>query len=91
MYTLGMDDVTGEPLTQRDDDRPDVVRQRLLDYQAMTAPLLKYYRDASSSAAAAAAARDGHYQSPQLQVVEFRSPHTNMIYPLISDFLNPRR
>jgi len=86
----GMDDVTGEPLTQRDDDRPDVVRQRLLDYQAMTAPLLKYYRDASSSAAAAAA-RDGHHQSPQLQVVEFRNPHTNMIYPLISDFLNPRR
>ena len=89
MYTLGMDDVTGEPLSQRDDDRPDVVRQRLLDYQAMTAPLLKYYRDASSSAAAAAA-RNGHYQSlQQLQVVEFRGSHSNMIYPLVSDFLKP--
>ena len=35
----GKDDVTGEPLTQRDDDREDVVRKRLEVYQQQTRPL----------------------------------------------------
>ena len=36
----GKDDVTGEPLTQRDDDREDVVRKRLEVYQQQTRPLV---------------------------------------------------
>ena len=40
----GKDDVTGEPLVQRDDDREDTVRRRLQVYHAETAPLIDYYQ-----------------------------------------------
>src|SRR5437870_45264 len=40
----GRDDVTGEPLVQRDDDREDTVRKRLEVYRAQTRPLIEYYR-----------------------------------------------
>jgi len=33
----------GGRLVQRDDDRPDTVRQRLVAYRAQTAPLIAYY------------------------------------------------
>lgn len=39
----GKDDVTGEPLKIRDDDREDTVRNRLVEYHKMTAPLIAYY------------------------------------------------
>lgn len=39
----GMDDVTGEPLVQRDDDKEETVRKRLEVYHAQTKPLLDYY------------------------------------------------
>lgn len=39
----GMDDVTGEPLTQREDDHPDVVHKRLNIYHTQTNPLLDYF------------------------------------------------
>lgn len=41
--TEGKDDVTGEPLVQRDDDREDTVRKRLEVYHAQTAPLIDFY------------------------------------------------
>jgi len=37
------DDVTGEPLIQRDDDQEDTVRKRLDVYQRQTRPLVDYY------------------------------------------------
>lgn len=40
---IGKDDVTGEPLTQRDDDKPAVVKARLENYENMTKPLIAYY------------------------------------------------
>jgi adenylate kinase len=40
----GRDDVTGEPLVQRDDDREDTVRKRLAVYHSQTEPLIKYYQ-----------------------------------------------
>ena len=39
----GLDDVTGEPLIQRDDDKEDTVRHRLDVYSAQTRPLVDYY------------------------------------------------
>ena len=39
----GKDDVTGEPLVQRDDDREETVRKRLEVYQAQTRPLVEFY------------------------------------------------
>ena len=39
----GKDDVTGEPLVQRDDDKEDTVKKRLDVYSAQTRPLVDYY------------------------------------------------
>ena len=39
----GRDDVTGEPLVQRDDDREETVRKRLDVYRGQTRPLVDYY------------------------------------------------
>ena len=41
--TEGRDDVTGEPLVQRDDDREQTVRERLGVYHGQTRPLVEYY------------------------------------------------
>jgi len=43
----GQDDVTGEPLIQRDDDREETVRKRLEVYHRQTRPLVDYYRRAA--------------------------------------------
>lgn len=40
----GKDDVTGEPLVQRDDDKEETVRKRLEVYHSQTEPLVNYYR-----------------------------------------------
>ena len=39
----GLDDVTGEPLVQRDDDSRETVLKRLEVYHAQTQPLVDYY------------------------------------------------
>ena len=39
----GIDDVTGEALIQRDDDKEDTVRKRLSVYHDQTKPLVGYY------------------------------------------------
>ena len=39
----GRDDVTGEPLIQRDDDKEETVLKRLEVYAAQTRPLVDYY------------------------------------------------
>jgi adenylate kinase len=40
----GKDDVTGEPLIQRDDDKEGTVRKRLDVYHKQTEPLIDYYK-----------------------------------------------
>ena len=50
----GMDDVTGEPLIQRDDDKEDTVTKRLEVYSAQTRPLVDYYAQWAKTDAAAA-------------------------------------
>jgi len=40
----GKDDVTGEDLIQRPDDKPETIRKRLDEYHAKTAPLEHYYQ-----------------------------------------------
>lgn len=50
----GKDDVTGEPLVQRDDDKEDVVRKRLDVYHAQTEPLIDYYQKWAESGQAGA-------------------------------------
>lgn len=46
------DDVTGEPLVQRDDDREETVKHRLDVYREQTRPLVDYYSSWAASGAA---------------------------------------
>ena len=41
--TAGIDDVTGEPLIQRDDDKEDTIKKRLEVYHEQTELLVEYY------------------------------------------------
>lgn len=43
----GLDDETGEPLVQRDDDQEETVRKRLEIYHAQTSPLVEFYQGMS--------------------------------------------
>lgn len=45
----GKDDVTGEPLIQRDDDKEETVKKRLTVYHSQTKPLIDYYSKWSNS------------------------------------------
>jgi adenylate kinase len=50
----GKDDVTGEPLVQRDDDKEETVRNRLEVYHDQTEPLIDYYKNWQSAGEAGA-------------------------------------
>lgn len=47
----GLDDETGEPLVQRDDDSEETVRKRLKIYQEQTSPLIDFYQHMEGEAA----------------------------------------
>lgn len=36
--------MTGEPLVQREDDKPEVVTKRLEQYESLTRPVIEFYR-----------------------------------------------
>jgi adenylate kinase len=57
----GRDDVTGEPLVQRDDDAESTVRNRLQVYHRQTRPLVDYY---------AAWAQKGYPQAPRYRRID---------------------
>jgi adenylate kinase len=50
----GQDDLTGEPLVQRDDDQEATVRKRLEVYHQQTRPLVEYYAQWAASGDAGA-------------------------------------
>ena len=50
----GIDDVSGEPLIQRDDDKEETVTKRLDVYHTQTEQLVNYYSDWSKAGAAGA-------------------------------------
>ncbi len=50
----GQDDVTGEPLVQREDDKEETVKKRLDVYSAQTRPLVDYYSNWAQQDPAAA-------------------------------------
>lgn len=47
--TEGVDDVTGEPLIQREDDQEETIRKRLAVYHEQTEPLVAFYSDAATA------------------------------------------
>ncbi|TFK29999.1 adenylate kinase [Coprinopsis marcescibilis] len=44
----GYDDVTGEPLTKRPDDNPEIFSRRLQAFYAATSPILSHYQNLAS-------------------------------------------
>ena len=50
----GQDDITGEPLIQREDDKEETVGKRLEVYSAQTRPLVSYYSEWAKTAPDAA-------------------------------------
>jgi adenylate kinase len=50
----GKDDITGERLVQRDDDKEETVKKRLEVYHAQTEPLVDYYKQWAGSGQAGA-------------------------------------
>lgn len=50
----GKDDITGEPLVQREDDKEETVKKRLDVYSAQTRPLVDYYSQWATKDPAAA-------------------------------------
>jgi len=47
----GIDDVTGEPLVQREDDQEETVRKRLAVYHEQTKPLVDFYTELAKAEA----------------------------------------
>lgn len=62
----GKDDLTGEDLTTRKDDQEATVRQRLVEYHQMTAPLVTYYRKTADAGNTAYHKIDGTRQVAQI-------------------------
>ncbi|AWB33362.1 adenylate kinase [Orrella marina] len=52
--TPDVDDETGEPLVQRDDDKEETVRHRLTVYREQTRPLVDFYSDLADGDGSAA-------------------------------------
>jgi len=57
--TEGQDDVTGDPLIQRDDDKEETVRKRLKVYHEQTKPLVGYYKQKAEQGAVKFSSLDG--------------------------------
>ncbi|KAI0054134.1 ADK-domain-containing protein [Auriscalpium vulgare] len=66
----GHDDETGEPLTKRPDDNPEIFARRLAQFYASTSPLLNYYATPSAEHAAA-------------KLVSLRGTTSDEIWPLL--------
>lgn len=49
----GVDDVTGEPLIQRDDDKEETIRERLSTYHEQTSTLVGFYKAKADESGAA--------------------------------------
>jgi len=69
----GYDDVTGEPLEQREDDKAETVQARLQAYDKLTAPLLQYYQ-----------AQEGK-EKPVVGI--FKGTESDVIFPQICQWI----
>ena len=68
----GVDDITGEPLIQRDDDREDTIRERLSVYREQTETLVEYYKTKSASSDLEYHAIDGLGETEQIRDLVFQ-------------------
>lgn len=67
----GLDDITGEPLIQRDDDKEETVNERLSVYREQTEPLVEFYKAKSSSSDLSYHAINGSGETQQIRDMIF--------------------
>ena len=72
----GLDDVTGEPLIQREDDKPSTVLKRLQLYHGLIKPLVGFYRSNQAQCQAGSAvyvtiSGEGMVDDVQREIVSF--------------------
>ena len=63
----GIDDITGEDLVQRDDDKPETVLKRLKLYHGLIQPLVNFYQNMSGERAPRYIAIDGAGDAGDIQ------------------------
>jgi adenylate kinase len=69
----GIDDITGEALVQRNDDKEETIRKRLKVYYMQTEPLIRYYKSAKNNEASQYIQVDGmkKMEDIQKQIISF--------------------
>lgn len=67
----GIDDETGEPLTKRPDDNPEIFARRLQQFYSSTSPLLQYYNSHPTSC----------FQGSKTRVVSLRGNTSDEVWP----------
>ena len=73
IYSIFRYQFLGEPLSKREDDKPETVATRLSAYQRQTQPVLDFYRGIDPSI-----------------VKNFKGSETNVIWPMIKEFLDDK-
>jgi len=69
----GIDDETGEPLTKRPDDNPEIFARRLRQFYSSTSPLLDYYNSQPTPL----------FRGSKAKVVSLRGGTSDEIWPLL--------
>ena len=64
----GVDDETGEPLVQREDDLEETIKERLRVYHAQTAPLIDFYKAEMQAVDSGYGVVEGEGTTEQIQV-----------------------
>jgi len=82
----GRDDITGEPLTKRPDDNPEIARRRLDAFYKTTSPLLQYYSAQAVSPGNPSSPSDaGLSAHPQLYLTSLAGRTSDEIWPQLED------
>ncbi|EEB86921.1 hypothetical protein MPER_15957, partial [Moniliophthora perniciosa FA553] len=70
----GFDDETGEPLTKRPDDNPEIFARRLQKFYGTTSPLIQYYTNQAQRKVLSPPHRNPH-QHPHQLAFPVKAPH----------------
>lgn len=76
--TPDIDDITGDALMQREDDKEEVIIKRLAVYQDLTQPLINYYQNMASTGEVNYVSIDGQGSVDQVKQQIFSSLTSNL-------------
>uniref|UniRef100_A0A0W0FLM3 Putative adenylate kinase n=1 Tax=Moniliophthora roreri TaxID=221103 RepID=A0A0W0FLM3_MONRR len=77
----GFDDETGEPLTKRPDDNPEIFARRLQKFYSTTSPLIQYYINQAQKRVPSPPHRNPH-QHPHQLAFPVKPPHRLLLETL---------